>query len=187
MEDEGRPPTISAVPALPSLSVLNEEAGAEIAAQERRADALDSKAGVVLGFAGVLVGLSIDKLDGGWGHVATGVAGVAALVAAAAVVPRSYPTLALRHLRERYLMAEEEFTRRRLLDTRIAMYERSQQTLELKAWLVTGAAWVLATAVVLTVVASIVASGGGRGHEPKQGTVANTSTTGPPTTVRARP
>jgi hypothetical protein len=126
MEDEGRPPTISAVPALPSLSVLNEEAGAEIAAQERRADALDSKAGVVLGFAGVLVGLSIDKLDGGWGHVATGVAGVAALVAAA-VVPRSYPTLALRHLRERYLMAEEEFTRRRLLDTRIAMYERSQQ------------------------------------------------------------
>ena len=58
---ENRPPTIGAVP-LPSLSLLNEAAIDELGAQERRADALDSKAGVLLGFAGVLVGLSVDKL-----------------------------------------------------------------------------------------------------------------------------
>jgi hypothetical protein len=144
------------VPALPSLPVLNEEAAAEIAAQERRADALDSKGGVLLGFAGVLVGLSIDKLQGALGQVATGVAGVTAMVAAAAIVPRAYPTLSLRRLRDRYLTSEEEFTRLRVLDTRIAMYDRTQQTLAVKALLVRLAALGLAAAVVLTVVASIV-------------------------------
>ena len=118
--------TIGAVSAWPSLSILAEEARAEIAAQERRAEALDSKAGVLLGFAGVLVGLTVDKLHGVLGHIATAVAGVAAVLAAAAVVPRSYPTLSLRRLRERYLMAEEEFTRQRLLDTRIAHELRNE-------------------------------------------------------------
>jgi hypothetical protein len=144
------------VPALPSLPVLNEEAAAEIAAQERRADALDSKGGVLLGFSGVLVGLSIDKLQGVLGHVATGVAGLTAMVAAGAIVPRSYPTLSLRRLRDRYLTSEEEFTRLRVLDTRIAMYDRTQRTLAVKALLVRLAAVGLAAAIVLTVVASIV-------------------------------
>jgi hypothetical protein len=94
-----------------------------------------SKGGVLLGFAGVLVGLSIDKLPGVLGQVATGVAGVTAMVAAA-IVPRSYQTLSLRRLRDRYLTSEEEFTRLRVLDMRIAMYDRTQQPLAVKALLV---------------------------------------------------
>lgn len=78
------------------------------------------------------------------------------MVAAAAIVPRSYPTLSLRRLRDRYLTSEEEFTRLRVLDTRIAMYDRTQQTLAVKALLVRLAAMGLAAAVVLAVVASIV-------------------------------
>jgi hypothetical protein len=49
---------------LPSLALLAEEAAAELAAQERRGDSLDSKAGIMLGFSGVLVALSVSSLSG---------------------------------------------------------------------------------------------------------------------------
>jgi hypothetical protein len=114
------------MPGLPSLSLLSDEVASELTAQERRGDALDTKAGVLLGFAGVLVGLTVDQLHGFVAHSGTVLAGVAALLAAVAFVPRSYPTLALRRLRETYLTADAEFTRRRVMDTRIAMYERTQ-------------------------------------------------------------
>ena len=87
--------------------------------------------------------------------VATGTAALAGLLAAGAFIPRSYPTLALRHLRGRYLTSEQEFTRLRLLDTRIGMYERNQPRLAVKAWLVRASTVVLGLAVLLTVVASI--------------------------------
>lgn len=83
-------------------------------------------------------------------------AGVAALLSAVAFVPRSYPTLALRRLRETYLTADAEFTRRRVMDTRIAMYERTQGLLAVKARLVTAAAATLCVAVIVTVIGSIV-------------------------------
>jgi hypothetical protein len=170
------PPTIEAAPLRP-LSLLNEVAIDELGAQERRADALDSKAGVLLGFAGVLVGLSVDKLQGGLGYVATGAAAMAGLLASAAFIPRSYPTLALRRLRDSYLTAQEEFTRLRLLDTRIGMYQRNQPRLAWKAQLVRASTVVLGAAVLLTVVASIVQVDGKEvGGERKQGTTTSTST-----------
>jgi hypothetical protein len=162
---------------LPSLSLLNEAATDELGAQERRADALDAKAGVLLGFAGVLVGLSVDKLQGVLGQVATGVAVLAGLLAAAAFIPRAYPTLALRHLRDRYLTSEEEFTRLRLLDTRIAMYNSTQPRLHRKAQLVKASTIGLSLAVLLTLVASIVQENGkGVGDERKQSTTTTTTT-----------
>ena len=158
---------------LPSLSLLNEAATDELGAQERRADALDAKAGVLLGFAGVLVGLSVDKLQGVLGQVATGVAVLAGLLAAAAFIPRAYPTLALRHLRDRYLTSEEDFTRLRLLDTRIAMYNSTQSRLNRKAQLVKASTVGLSLAVLLTLVASIV-QGKGVADERKQSTTTTT-------------
>jgi hypothetical protein len=146
----------NAMPRMPSLSLLSDEVASELAAQERRGDALDSKAGVLLGFAGVLVGLTIGKLHGFVAHSGAVLAGVAGLLSAVAFIPRSYPTLALRRLREGYLTAETEFTRRRVMDTRIAMYERTQGLLQVKARLVTAAAAVLCTAVIVTVIGSIV-------------------------------
>lgn len=141
------------MPGLPSLRLLGDEAAAELASQERRADSLDSKAGVLLGFAGLLVTLSVSSLHGVLAHVGAGFAGAAALFAGTAFVPRSYPTLALRRLRDSYITAEDEFTRLRLLDTRIAMYERTQKLLTLKAALITGATGSLGIAVILTVIA----------------------------------
>jgi hypothetical protein len=148
--------TISAMPGLPSLSLLSDEVASELTAQERRGDALDTKAGVLLGFAGVLVGLTVGHLHGFVAHSGAVLAGVAALLAAVAFVPRSYPTLALRRLRETYLTADAEFTRRRVMDTRIAMYERTQGLLAVKARLVTAAAATLCVAVIVTVIGSIV-------------------------------
>jgi hypothetical protein len=112
------------VPGLPSLELLAETVESELAAQERRGDALDSKAGVLLGFAGVLVGLTVSNLDGTLATIGAACAGGAAVLAGLAFIPRSFPTLKLRPLRRRYLTADEEFTRLRLLDTRIAMQQR---------------------------------------------------------------
>jgi hypothetical protein len=145
---------VPAVPGLPSLELLAEEAAAELAAQERRGDALDSKAGVLLGFSGVLVALTASNLEGGTADAAALVAGIAALCAGGAFVPRSFPTLALRRLRDSYLTSADEFTRLRLLDTRSAMYEETQRLLAIKGWLVAIASAALGIAVVLAVIAS---------------------------------
>lgn len=146
------------VPGLPSLSLLAEEASAELAAQERRGDSLDSKAGILLGFSGVLVALSVSSLHGTLADIGASSAAAAAVFAGVAFLPRSYPTLALRRLRDSYLTADEEFTRLRLLDTRIAMYQRTEKLLAIKALLVTLAACALGVAVVLTVLAGTLGS-----------------------------
>lgn len=143
-------------PSLPSLDLLDSESIRQLEVQERRSDALDSKAGVVLGFAGVLVPLSVANLHSNTAHVGTGFAALAALLAAAGFFPRNSPALNLRHLRETYLTAEEGFTRLRVLDTRIAMYERTSRRLEVKAVAVSSAVAALGIAVIVTVVAGIL-------------------------------
>lgn len=139
-----------------SLELLHVEITAELAAQERHATAIDAKAGVLLGFAGVLVGLSVGNLDGLLANVAAGAAGFAAFFAGWATLPRSFPTLNARKLRDKYLGAEEGFTRLRLLDTRIAIYSQTRAILKVKARLVTAATFFLGSAVILTVVAGIL-------------------------------
>jgi hypothetical protein len=148
------------VPHLPSLSLLSQQVAGELAAQERRADALDTKAGILLGFAGVVVGVTIDKLQGALAIVGTCLAALAALAAVLAFVPRSFPTFALRRMRDSYLTVDEDITRLRLLDTQIAMYQRTERLLGTKARLVTAATVVLAVAVVIIVVGSILSRGG---------------------------
>lgn len=148
------------MPGLPSLNLLSEETSAELAAHERRFDALDSKAGVLLGFSGVIVALTAVNLAGTLAHVGAAFAGIAAILSGAAFVPRRFPTLELFALRNAYLTAEEDFTRLRLLDTRIAMYRQVQQRLKWKARFVTISALALGLAVVLTVAASILVEKG---------------------------
>jgi hypothetical protein len=144
---------------LPSLSLLSQQVSEELAAQERRADGLDTKAGILLGFAGVVVGVTVDKLHGIIATVGTSLAALAALVAVLAFTPRLFPTLALRQLRDSYLTRDEDFTRLRLLDTQIAMYQRTERLLTWKGRLVTLAAVVLGVAVLLIVVGSTLQKG----------------------------
>lgn len=144
------------MPGMPSLEILAQEVAAEVEAQERRGDALDSKAGVLLGFSGVLTGLSAERLQGLLGVASLAATGAAALLAGLAFIPRSFPAIELRRLRDDYLTAESEFTRLRLLDTRIMMHSTTERLLKRKAWLTIGAATSLGAAIVLAVLAATV-------------------------------
>lgn len=88
------------------------------------AESLDTKAGVVLGFAGVLVGLGATaqafvSADIAF-QIGRGAAVLAALSAAFAFLPRKYPVVEVLRLRE-FLTAPEAETRLTLLDVQIDM------------------------------------------------------------------
>lgn len=93
------------MPLLPSLVLLSDETSAELAAYERRVDGLDSKAGVLLGFSGVIVALSASNLHGVPAYLSTILAGIAAILSGLAFVPRRFPALELLALRNFYLTA----------------------------------------------------------------------------------
>jgi hypothetical protein len=100
---------------LPSLSLISAQVAAEREAMNSHAESLDSKAGVVLGFAGVVVGLGAtapgsvsSRLVFQLGLVVGVLAGA---LAAWAFLPRRYPVIEVLRLRDRYLTASEEVTR----------------------------------------------------------------------------
>jgi hypothetical protein len=119
-------------PALRSLDVIALEAQGELDAQLRHFEALDSKAGVLLGFAGALVALAprhpaLLILSGRLAAVGSGMWSLSTFW------PRTVTTTNLRHLRDSYLAADPAFTRLRLLDTQIGMAERLSADLQKKA------------------------------------------------------
>ncbi|MGH2827743.1 MAG: hypothetical protein ACRDKF_12305 [Actinomycetota bacterium] len=145
---------------LPSLELIASRVETQLDFQLRHFDGLDNKAGIVLGFAGILVAI------GNGATVALAVAGRVVAVAAAmlalwAFLPRKYPVLDMRKLRNRYLRADLEFTKLHLLDTEIRMEERASSLLGLKAFRLKLAVGFLAVAVFLTA-AGILFEGGTR-------------------------
>lgn len=138
-------------PALRSLDVVVREAQGELDAQLRHFDALDSRAGVVLGFAGALVALAPHDpalliLSGRLAAVGSGMWSLSTFW------PRTVTTTNLRHLRDAYLAADPAFTRLRLLDTPIGMAERLSTDLRKKARRLKLAMISLAIAVLLIAV-----------------------------------
>jgi hypothetical protein len=131
-----------------SLQPILEEVREERSAQLRHYDALDVKAGIVLGFSGALVALApVANLVVDIGR---GVAVLSGLVAIAAFWPRRYLATDLRALRNLYLGSEPEFTRLRVLDTQIDMTERVAASMHGKAWLLRWAMSGLGVAALLT-------------------------------------
>lgn len=137
-----------------SLGVLAEEVRTEREFQLRHFDAVDAKAGIILGFAGAVVAFAPG------GHLviqlAWYVAAVSALLALWTFWPRRFWTTELGHLRDLYLAADEPFTRLRLLDTQILMVEASSRDLNRKAWRLKLAMTVLAIAALLTATGTAV-------------------------------
>jgi len=86
----------------------------------RHFEGLDSKAGVLLGFSGVLVALTT-RTPTPVGALAAFAALLAIVFALSAYMPRRVPTLDVLPLRDRYLTAHERFSRLHLLDTKIEM------------------------------------------------------------------
>ena len=140
---------------MPSLDPLLAMAESERGRQLSHFEGLDSKAGVTLGFSGAIAALATDvhTIPAKFG---IGAAVMAALLAMLAFVPRAYPLFDLRKLRNRYLSAETEFTRLRLLDTSIDMYERANVVLRRKAHFLLAALAALVFAVVLLGLGTLV-------------------------------
>lgn len=131
------------------------------------AESLDTKAGVVLGFAGVLVGLGTTAQptvsSGILFKVGLGFAVLAALLAAVAYIPRRYPVIEVGRLRTSNLTAPPEETKLELLDTEIVMVQEAADLVRRKGRRLQASVVSLALGASL-VVAGILVAAGGRGH-----------------------
>ncbi len=136
-----------AVRGIRSIEVVAHEVRSERAAQLSHFDAIDTKAGVLLGFAGAIVALSSGA---SWPILAAGrwFAVLAGLFVLGSFWPRKYWTTDLRSLREAYLAAEPAFTQLHLLDSQIVFTERAHRTLERKAVLLKCSMGTLGLAIV---------------------------------------
>jgi hypothetical protein len=131
-----------------SLDPILEEVRSERAAQLRHFDALDSKAGIILGFAGALVALApTGSLVVDLGRLAGSLSGIMALLT---FWPRGYWSTDLLRLRDLYLTAQPEFTKLNLLDTQIGMTHQLGGVLKEKATRLKWAMGFLAAAALLT-------------------------------------
>jgi hypothetical protein len=148
---------------LPSLAILSELVDAERSAMSAHAESLDTKAGVILGFAGVLVGLGATAqpslVKSVVFQIGLGLAVVAAVLAAWAFVPRRFPVLELRHLRDKYLVVPEAETRLRLLDTQIEMTRQASDLVKRKGYRIELSAGCLAGAAALIVIGTLTTGG----------------------------
>ena len=134
------------------------------------AESLDTKAGVVLGFAGVLVGLGATAQsivpDKAVFQVGLGVAVLSATLAAWAFLPRRYPVLDVYRLRQNYLTASPGVTQLYLLDTQIEMVKEAAELVKHKGRRVKSSVGCLAISAGLVVAGNTDATGGvHNGHE----------------------
>ena len=116
-----------------SLDLLLRCVQRERDAQLSHFDALDSKAGILLGFAGALITLS-PVLDSWARAISLAMLALAAGLRVATFFPRRMPTLNVVNLRE-YMRADEEFTKLRLHDSQLEMVSRGTLVLRRKALL----------------------------------------------------
>jgi hypothetical protein len=131
-----------------SLELVERVVRDERAAQLDHFDALDMKAGVILGFAGAIIALSSPAAT------ATTIVGKAlAIVSAGFTIgtfwPRRFWTMDVLALRDGYLAADPAFTRLRILDTMIATARENDRTLALRGRTLKAAMVALAVAAVL--------------------------------------
>ena len=122
---------------LPSADVLLAAVERQQDQQRAHFESLDSKAGIALGFAGAIAALAKD-VQPGVAKLGVGLSILAAIFAMLSFRPRKLPIFDPMALR-RYLRAEEQLTKLRLLDTQIEMALRTSRLIEEKArWLYLG-------------------------------------------------
>lgn len=131
----------------PSLHLVLDALQHERDAQRAHFEGLDNKAGIVLGFAGLLAALAPD-IAGGYLIVGLLLAAVSGGAAVASFWPRGYPVLDAAELRT-YGRADAVTTRLDLIDTLQLMDARASQLLERKARLLKVALGGLAAAALV--------------------------------------
>ena len=140
---------------LPSLDLIAKTVREERRAIGTHADALDGKAGIILGFAGAIAALTATR-GGSFFVAAAGLSVAAALLAIGAFFPRPSPVLNIESLRDKYLVAEERITMLVLVDTEIELRKGTRSLIRRKSQLLGMAMASLALAVVLVLIAAIV-------------------------------
>jgi hypothetical protein len=153
---------------LPSLDLLTDQVAAERETINSHTESLDIKAGLILGFSGVLVGLGATAQPAVSGRLVfqfgLAFAVLAALVAALSFVPRRFPVLQVARLRQSHLTAPTQETKRELLDTEIVMVEDAARLVKQKGLGLRVSAICLAIAAAQVVTGTLMASGGHSHH-----------------------
>jgi len=116
---------------MPSIELIHEMYERERDRDAGHFESIDTKSGLVMGFAGIVVTLNRDGVTalGSLGLVA---ATVAAGLALGAFWPRELPVLEPAGLRQ-YVLAEEQFTRLTVVDTYLDHFAQSRSLLSRKA------------------------------------------------------
>lgn len=156
----GRGDGVNDEPPPETVAALLEVAKWERDAQQSRADALDGKAGVAVGFAGALVALSAGPPSNAWIVAGRVVAVASVVIALGAFVPFAYkePALRLPALVDRYQGLMVDAANRRLLDLLTGVVDQARRRLRRKAWALNIAAIAFGIAVVLLLVGTVPAT-----------------------------
>lgn len=156
--------------AMSSLSVVIDQVASERETMNAHAESLDGKAGIVLGFTGVLVGLGATAQamisENAVFQAGLSVAVIAALLAAWAFLPRNYPVLEVQVLRDSYLASPPQDTQLVLLDTQIEMVKQTADLVKRKGRRVRWSIACLATAAMLIVIGTLAAGGQANARGP---------------------
>lgn len=140
---------------IPSLDVVEAALAREEDSYRQRAQSIDTRLGLLLGAAGILVAF-VGNRPGIAGLIGQVVAVCAGAVAVHGLWPRVDKGIAPRKLRDRYLAADPILTRMRLLNTRLELHEKDEAGLLTKAIRLRVAALLLLFAAAAIVVGSIV-------------------------------
>lgn len=117
---------------VPSLAIVEDALQREDESYRDRANGLDTKAGVVLSAAGVIVAL-VGTHGSGAGLIGQLAAIGAGVAAVATILPRVDKAIGPRNLRDRYLQVDPIITRLFVLNTRILLHERNEERVIAKA------------------------------------------------------
>lgn len=140
---------------VPSLSVVEQALTVEESFYRFRANGLDSKAGLTLGAAGVLVAL-IGLHPGVLGLVSQILALASGAAAVRVLFPRVDKTVGVGELRDRYLGGDPVRTRLIVLNTRIDLHDRDERQLLAKLRYFRAAAGLLLMSSAALVIRAIV-------------------------------
>jgi len=133
---------------LPSLDLIADEARLQLEELVRHLDAVDAKAGIVLGASAAVAAIGAQHFTVIRGP-GMGLAVVAALIALAAIVPQRFATWDGAELRD-YIVSDPVFTKLALLDTSLVIMNRLRRLLQKKVSRFRTAAVMLGLAVAAT-------------------------------------
>ena len=138
-----------------SIEILGSEVREQLASQLVHLEAVDAKAGVVLGFAGLLVAVAPDT-GPGWAAVSRLAGVVAAVLALLAFFPREYPLVDLTQLRRSKLGSQPDELRLALMDTSLMLLDHALFLDEYKSRRLRSSIVALVAAIILTFVGLVL-------------------------------